>query len=344
MKQLKIAHVGAGHTHYADFIKYTQESPYCVVTGVYDADHEKAARWAAGAGVSAYDTLEEILEDPEIDGVVVSSTPAMHEEYIIRCAGAGKHVYVEQPLAVSPAAARRIRDAVKAAGIHFTLSNPVKRSPYVFAKNLADSGLMGDILQIRIRTLHDNSILYENGEMDDFGYVYDRSLSGGGAMNNMGCHGVKILRWFLGMPTAVCGLYSSYTEAAKKDDIDENAIVIYKFANGAIGSIETGWVHPHYQGGFEVHGTKGSVVQNHDGLYYRLSGDEREWVKVSEKLMPAGMEHPITYWIDHVYNDLPDDEFGIDEAVDLTDMIYAGYASQGREINFSEFVKEEADK
>ena len=334
MKMLNIAHAGATHTHYADFIGYTKESPYCKIAGVWDADLEKAKRWASVGDTKVFNTFEEILADPTIDGVVITSSPFMHEQHIIAAAEAGKHIYVEQPLAVSVEAANNIRDAVKKAGVHFALANPVKRPTKVFAKNLADSGLLGDILHIRVRTLHDNSILYENGTFDDFGYVYDIKQSGGGAMNNMGCHGVKLLRWFLGKPVSACGLFSSYTEAAKKDGIEENAIVIYKFKNGAIGSIETGWVHPRYQGqgGFEVHGTRGSVVERVDGLYYRLSDNDQGWVKVSEKLLPAGVPATMTYWLEHIYFDLPDDEYGVDEAVELTEMICAGYASQGREV------------
>lgn len=333
MKRLRIAHMGAGHTHYAGFLEYTEESPYCEVAGVWDGNKEKAMAWAKAAGTRCFDTYQEILADPTIDGVVITSYPNMHEELIIAAANAGKHIYVEQPLAVSNEAAYRIRDAVKQAGVHFVLSNPVKRPDYMFAKQLMDSGFLGDILNMRVRTLHDNSVLYVNGELPDFSYVYDKTLSGGGAMNNMGCHGVKILRGFLGMPVSVCGLFSSHTDMAKADGIEENAIVIYKFQNGAIGSIETGWVHPRYQGGgFEIHGTRGSVVARHDGIYYRLSDCDKGWVRVSEKLLPSGIPHPMTYWIEHVFHDLPDDEYGIDEAVELTEMICAGYASQGCEV------------
>lgn len=338
MRFLHVAHIGADHTHYPDFIRYTHGSPYCKVEGVWDKDPEKAKRWAAIAGTRVFETYQAILEDPTIDAVVITSNPFMHEEHVIAAANAGKHVYVEQPLAISPEAAENIRAAVKRAGIHFAMGNPVLWADRVFAKKLMDAGLLGDILQMRYRALHDNSILYQKGEFPDFGYVYNKSLSGGGALNNMGCHGVKILHWFLGMPVSACGLFSSYTDIARENGIEENAIVVYKFKNGAIGSIETGWVHPRYQqnAGFEVHGTRGSVVKQVDGLYYRLSEPDTGWVKVPDKMLPAPIPQTMAYWIDRVYNDLPDEEYDIDEAVDLTKMICAAYSSQGKEILLGE--------
>ena len=89
-------------------------------------------------------------------------------------------------------------------------------------------GLLGDLLDVRVRTLHDNSVKYANGTFPDFGYVYDIAESGGGAMNNMGCHGVKLLRWFLGRPVSAFGMYTSITEAAQKDGIEENAVTVYR--------------------------------------------------------------------------------------------------------------------
>lgn len=334
---LKIAHAGADHTHYVHFLEYNAANPYTIIAGVYDYRPQKARKWAATVpGTHVFGSYEEILEDPTIDGVVITASPYLHEEYIIKAANAGKHVYVEQPLAVSVEAAEHIREVVNRAGIHFALANPVKRPARVFAKELANSGLLGDILQIRLRFVHDNSVKLVNGEFDDFAYCYDKKLSGGGAMNNMGFHGVKLLRWFLGDPVSVCGQFSSYTDIGKKNGIEENAVVVYKFANGAIGTIEAGWVHPRYQSGFEVHGTKGSVVERPDGLYYRLSDHDEGWVKVNEKQLPNGVPATMQYWIDHIYHSIPDDEYGVDEAVENTKMVCAGYEADGKEVRFDD--------
>ena len=335
MKKLKIACIGAGHTHYQGFSEYVQESPYADLAGVWDADPEKAKAWGEAVGARVFASLEEILEDKSVDGVIVSSAPSLHEEYIIAAAKAGKHIVTEIPLAVSVEAARRIQAAVKEAGVHFTLSNPVKHAPQMFAKDLADSGLLGNILNIRARFVHDNSLLYEAGQFPAFGYVYDKSLSGGGAMNNVGMHGAALLYWFLGKPVSAFGMYTSVTEAAKKDGIEENAVIVYKFPNQAIGVIETGWVMPRFQSGaFEVHGTKGSVIVTFDHQVMYNLNDGKGWVTAQQRLMPQGVQHSITYWIENVYFDRADTEYNIDDAVILTEMAYAAYASQGREIIF----------
>lgn len=335
MKYLNIAHAGADHTHYPHFLEYTSQTPYAKIAGVFDYRPEKAKKWAEVIpGTKVYDSYEAMLADPSVDGIVITASPLLHEEYIIKAAKAGKHCYAEQPLSVSVDAAERIRDAVKEAGIHFALANPVKRPSKVFAKKLADSGLLGDILQVRYRGCHDNGLLMSQGKFEDFRYCYDKKQNGGGSMTNMGSHGVKLLRWFLGNPVSVCSQFSSFTPEGKENGIDENAVVIFKFANGALGTIETGWVHPRFQGqaGFEVHGTLGSVVERPDGVYYRFVDDHRGWVHVPDKLLPAGVPSTITYWVDRIWNDLPDDEYGIDEAVELQKMICAAYEAEGKEV------------
>lgn len=327
MNRIKLACVGAGHTHYRDFSKYIVESPYAELAGVWDPDDAKAQAWASAVGTRKFDSYQELLDDPDIRGVIVSSAPSMHEEYLVAAARAGKDILTEIPLTTTNEAAYRIRDAIKEAGVRFVLSNPIKQASKVFAKRLADSGLLGDILQIRLRYTHDNSILYRDGQFPEFGYVYDKSLTGGGALNNIGYHGVGVLYWFLGMPESASCTYTSFTDKAVENDIDENTVVVYKFPNKAIGIIETGWVHPRFQGGlFEVHGTDGSVMVDGDTVRYRLKGD-RDWTVVQNKLLPSPAQHSVAYWIEKVFFREPVEEYGIDNAVALTEMANAAYAN-----------------
>lgn len=332
MKQLHVGFLGASHTHYIDFSNYVAMSPYCVIEGMWAADPEKTKTWAKKFGARAFDSYDDLLADPVIDTVVITSTPRQHEEHIIAAAKAGKAIFVEQPLAISNEAAKHIQSVLKETKVPFCLSNPIKKSPYQFAKKLIDSGLIGKVLNLRIRTLHDNSVAYENGDFPEFGYVYDKSESGGGAMNNMGCHGVKFLLWFMGMPISCTGMFSSFTKEASKNGIEENAVISYLFPGGAIGTIETGWVHPRYQCNFEVNCERGAVIGTPDGLYYRMDLKGDKWIRVMDKVLPHPADHPMTYFIEHVVNQIPMEEFQIDEAVAFTKMIQAAYQSQGHEV------------
>lgn len=330
MEKLRIACLGGRHTHYQRFSEMIRDEAHCELVGVWDRDPEKAAAWAGRIGSTPLDSWESVLEDPSIDGVLITDTPFRHEELAIAAAEAGKHIYMEQPLAVSVAAAERIRAAVKKAGVHVTVANPVKKRVPALGKKLMDEGLLGEIRNVRMRTLHDNSTLFMEGKFPDFGYVFDKSESGGGAMNNMGCHGVKVLRWFLGMPVSCFGMYTSLTPIGAENDIDENAVTVYQFPNGAIGTIETGWVHPRYQCSFELNGTEGCVMAWGDGAKYRTKNSD--WIFVPAEELPVMEEHPIPCWVHNILENRVDDEYSIDEAYDLTVMISAAYASQGKEI------------
>ncbi len=329
MKKINAACVGGWHDHYQHFSEKLIKISGCTLAGVWDDDLKRGKAWAEAMDCRLFSEYEEILEDKNINSVIISASTADHAKYIIPVANAGKNIYVEQALSTTNEDAYAMQEAVHQAekkyGIHFAMANPIKRAPMVFAKQLADEGKLGVLTNLRIRTLHDNVL---RGTQPPWFYNIDES--GGGAMINMGCHGVKILNWFFGKPISACALFSSFTDIAKKNDIDENTISIYKFKNGEIGSVETGWIHPKYHNALDVYGTKGCVCVTGKEVSYRL--DDGDWVTVPEEELPEGVLYPLNYWVNSIINDTPNEEYDIDEAVTLTEMITAVYQSKGKEI------------
>ena len=80
----------------------------CRVVGLFDRNRQNLERLSAGLDIRAYATADEVFADPEVDAVVVATPSGSHREYAVRAMAAGKHLFVEKPLAGTLADAEAI--------------------------------------------------------------------------------------------------------------------------------------------------------------------------------------------------------------------------------------------
>jgi predicted dehydrogenase len=287
---------------------------------VYSENREDGIEWAKTAECRYIEHFDDLCRDPSIDGVIITDATSKHRDMICRAANSGKHVYVEKALAATNEEAYEIRDAVKKNGIHFAMSDPAMRPPQMFAKKLFDEGKFGEITEIRARFVHDEAL--KGTHKLSF---YNKKEAGGGAMIDMGCHCVHVLHQFLGKPLSAVSLMHSFGTAAQNSGLENSIIAVYKFKSGALGIAETSWYAPRWESAFDIYGTKGCVSSIDNRLCYRL--ENSDWITLAPEELPPGMVYPLNYWIDSIIGDTPNTEYGIDEAVELTEMISAAYKS-----------------
>jgi predicted dehydrogenase len=328
--KLNIACIGSERSNYQRFSEMIRDNERCNLAGVWDRESERAIGWAYRVGSIALDSYESILSDPGVDGVIITDAVLNHEELIIAAARAGKHICVEQPLAVSGIAALHIMDAVKRSGVHFTMASSVRKGAAILCKKLVDQGLLGDILNVRVRPLDDNNRLFADGKLPDFGYLLGGEKKDSGPISDSDCYGAETLRWLLGMPVSCFRMCTSIADMAKYEGIEENAVAVYKFPTGAIGVVETGRLNPQYQESLEVNCTEGSFIACGNSAKYRTK--DSDWQYIPPEKFPTLGEHPIICWINNILYDRPDEEYGINEATDVATMIDAAYSSRGQEI------------
>jgi predicted dehydrogenase len=246
-----------------------------------------AAGVAAAAqqlGWQSYETDWRKLIARDDIGVVDVSTPGdTHAEIAIAAAEAGKHVYCEKPLANTLDEARQMVAAVEKAGVINFVNFNYRRVPAVqFARQLIDQGYVGEIRHWRAVYLQDWIV------DPQFPLVWrlQKELTGSGALGDIGAHIIDLARFLVGDITEVNGLLSTFIKerpvvgasdgglgatAGKemgKVTVDDAALVLAKFANGAIGTFEasrfaTG--RKNYNS-FEINGSKGSIFFNLERL------------------------------------------------------------------------------
>ena len=311
---MKAAMLGTWHVHAEGYAKEFTADPRCELVAVYDPDGEKAAAFAEKFGAKAYSDLEKLYAEEEFEAVLVCTATNEHVPVIVQAAQKGKHIFTEKVLAITGAGAQEICDAVKAAGVKFVISYPHKCNPgLIFAKNAVASGKLGTITYARVRNAH-------NGSIADWlpPHFYDKEQCGGGAMMDLGAHPMYLLVWFLGEPEQGSSAFTTVTGRP----VEDNAVSLLSYANGAIGVSETGFVSNFGNYVIEISGTEGAVRLVDDVTAIATKESEGKFVPAE---LPARPKNPLEQWIDYVIDDIPAPEFGVEEAVQLSKLLEAAY-------------------
>ena len=109
--------------------------------------------------------------------------------------------------------AQDIQKAIESNSVVFTIAYiRCTTGPFMFAKTVKDSGILGDITMVRVRNGHNQGL---NGVLPD--YWFDPAQTGGGAMTDLGCHQMYLLDWMFGTPSTVNAMYSYYTSHVVED-------------------------------------------------------------------------------------------------------------------------------
>ena len=119
----KFAMLGKWHVHAPGYARELNTLPDCHITTVWDADAQQAAAWAEELGCQSA-TVEDILNDASIEGVVICNATNEHTPLILRACAAGKAVFTEKVLALTNEEAERIRAAVIENHTRFAISFP----------------------------------------------------------------------------------------------------------------------------------------------------------------------------------------------------------------------------
>src|SRR5687768_17609045 len=185
----------------------------------------------------AYTDYREMLRDPDIELVSITAPNYVHARMTIEAAEAGKHVVCEKPLCVTLEEADAMLDACRKAGVLLLYAEELFFAPkYVKAKQMADEGAFGRVHLVKQSEKH-------SGPHSD--WFWDVDQSGGGALMDLGCHGIAFCWWFLGKPKvkSVYAQLSTQVNSARTQGDDE-AITVIEFETGAIGIVENSWNRP----------------------------------------------------------------------------------------------------
>jgi Predicted dehydrogenases and related proteins len=325
---MKVAIIGTWHVHTTEYATAIQEHPQAELVCCWDNDAESGRAFAEKMNIPFVEDVNEIWKNPEIDSVQITTATTLHKEVLIAAAKSGKNIFTEKVLAVTNEEADEIAAAIKASTGKFTISFPHKTTPaYQAAKKLVDDGTLGKITYARIHNFHNGSIA--DWLPDTF---YNTAETGGGAMMDLGAHPMYTLNAFLGTPKSIVSMFTDVTNRG----VEDNAVSVIEFENGAIGVSETGFVTEGNNYMLEMSGTEGSVLVHPNGVNYTSKTETDSKCTTLEDL-PERLPSPIVEWIEAVIgNTEPPCEYNVDKAVALTNFMVGAYASHesGKKYHF----------
>ena len=253
----KITMLGTGFI--ADFYTLTlhnQRGPEQVHM-VYSRSEERAKGFQDKWGVPNGSTsLKKAINSSETDTVIIGLPNNRHEEAVIAAAEAGKAVLCTKPLGRNAEEAKRMLDAVEKAGVfNGYLEDLVYPPKTLKAIQSVKNGALGKILWVRSRETHP-------GPHSD--WFWDIEQAGGGAIVDMGCHCVEIIRNFVGKGIRPVEAMCWADTLVHPIDAEDHGIGLIRFENGAMGQFEVSWA---FRGGMdlrdEISGSEGTIWLNH---------------------------------------------------------------------------------
>jgi predicted dehydrogenase/Xaa-Pro aminopeptidase len=262
MEQVKFGVIGVGGA-WVFHSNACAESPVVKLVSVYDINEKQAAKVARryrANEVKAYSDLREFLQSG-IDAVLVMVPHAYHEEIVVQCAAAGKHVLCEKPMATTLEGCDMMIKATRDAGVRFMIAENHRFLPaHQYIHDAIRDGLIGDVLLVRAF----EGVNEIPGLSQPDSWKGDLAKAGGGCFMDMGAHKFAALEWMLEDEVESVTAMLSKQAINLPEKAEDNALAMVRFAKGPVCEIVVSFTQmaPPFNS-LEIYGTRGTILENH---------------------------------------------------------------------------------
>jgi predicted dehydrogenase len=238
-KKLGVALVGLGSYSNGQLAPALQETKYCKLAGIVTGTPSKAVEWKKKYNISDrnvynYDNFDTIKNNPDIDIVYVVLPNAMHAEYTIRAAKAGKHVICEKPMAISVKECEQMIAACNDAGKMLSIGYRLHFEPHnLKMMRLGQKQIYGPVNSIETA----NGFVLRNPDV----WRLDKALSGGGPLMDMGIYSVQGARYVMGKEPVAVTARTEKTMPKLFKEVEETLYWQMEFPGGAVADCQTSY-------------------------------------------------------------------------------------------------------
>lgn len=337
MKQLNIGIIGAGRIGKVHMQSITYNVPSAKVLGITDVFKDGLQELADKYGIEkVYGDYKEMLADKEIDAVLVCSSTDTHADISIEAAKAGKHVFCEKPVDLTPEKVQAVIDAVAEAGVKLQVGfNRRFDHNFAYVRSLINEGKVGNLELIKITSRDPEPPSAEYAAVS------------GGMFLDMTIHDFDMARFLAG--SDVTEVYANATclvdpAIGQAGDVD-TAIINLKFENGALGVIDNSRRAAYgYDQRIEVFGSLGAAMASNDTptnvTVMNENGvtTDKPLYFFLERYMQSFRDEMIQF-VDAVQNDKPTPTTGVDGLNSILVALAAKKSvAEGRPVKISEIM------
>ncbi|HEX2566409.1 MAG TPA: Gfo/Idh/MocA family oxidoreductase [Burkholderiales bacterium] len=265
---LKVACLGMGWWSdvLADAIK---RSGKLSIAACYSRSAEKRSAFAAKYGCRAASSYEEILSDKSIEAIINTTPNAVHLETTRAAAAAGKHVFLDKPIANTISDARALTQACRRAGVVLALGyQRRKEAHFRWVRKEIDAGRFGRLVNAESNISRDRL-----GKIDLNSWRYTAAGMPGGVMLQIGIHYTDVLEYLLGPVKAVSGRFVRLVLPGDNPDV---ASLVLEHENGALSTLNASYASASEYYLMNVYGKEATAYYDmHQGLRVLRRGSER---------------------------------------------------------------------
>jgi predicted dehydrogenase len=244
-ERLGFGFIGAGEVAVAS-AEAVRGTPSASLRLVVDARGDLAADLVANFGGAVAPSVEALLADPAVDAVYICTPHFLHRDLALLAAAAGKHVFVEKPMGVTPEDAAAIVDTCETRGVACGVPLVARNvAAYREAHELVRAGAIGAVTGFRVTFRSDKDAAYWGsgltGRVASDWRQWAAQAGGGVALMNT-IHDLDAVLWITGLE--VIDVEAMTANLACPGDVEDLALAIFSCSNGAFGSLEAGASFP----------------------------------------------------------------------------------------------------
>lgn len=290
---IKVGIIGCGKIAQLRHIPEFTKNPNADLIAYYDINFERASELAAKYGGKAYETVDELISDPEIDAISICAANHAHADLTIRSLKAGKHVLCEKPMASTLDQCIAMVEAAKETGKQLMIGQNQRFQPgHLQAKELIEKGVIGKVLTF--------DTVFRHGGPDQWSvdastnnWFFDKAQSAFGAMADIGVHKTDLIQYLTGAKVvevkALLRTIDKRYPNGSMINVDDNAFCIYQLDNGAAGTMSVSWTDYGINDSYTlIYGTTGQMRlymnPEHNVEVLRLDGSVEYYDAGSQKV------------------------------------------------------------
>lgn len=332
-RRLGIGVIGCGNVAHFAHLPNIARNPRARLVAVADIDAEKAQKTSEQYGGAVYTDHQELLANPDVEMVCVTTWPLAHARAVIDAAQAGKHILCEKPIATTLADADAMVAAAEQANVKFTMGYQTRFGvTWPLIKQVIDDGLLGRIMGVNIAGVAPSGLYAP--------WFLKKELSGGGVLMDWGIYTAFAINWWLGPVERVYATSAIFRpELMVKDqlitdlDVEDTIVAHLQFSSGAMGSWYSAWAVKAGHSVTSIDGDQGSIRTSSDtqgiNVFSTTFNDDphlQGWRQIPAKEPPLGTLHyrKIEHLVNAVLDDTPLVMTGADgrDALELVLAIY----------------------